>query len=190
MLSSNAFPAPEICGPTAEAAMKFLAYVDALIFDLRDNRGGDPRMVALIATYLFDHPVHLSDIYNRREDSTTQYWTLPYVSGKRLVSTPAFVLTSSRTFSGAEDFAYNLQAIKRATVIGETTGGGAHPTMFRLVDGHFGVGVPFARSINLTTKTNWEGTGVRPDVQVKSAEAIQAAHRMAVTRIRALSTAK
>jgi C-terminal processing protease CtpA/Prc len=69
------------------------------------------------------------------------------------------VLTLSRTFSGAEDFAYNLQVIKRATVIGETTEGGAHPTMFRLVDGHFGVGVPFARSINLTTKTNWEGTG-------------------------------
>ncbi len=90
----------------------FLAHADALIFDLRDNGGGDPRMVALIATYLFDHPVHLSDIYNRREDSTAQYWTLPYVPGKRLASTPTFVLTSGRTFSGAEDFAYNLQAIQ------------------------------------------------------------------------------
>jgi len=104
----NAFPPPEICGPTVAAAMNFVAHADALIFDLRDNGGGDPRMVALIATYLFDHPVHLSDIYNRREDSTTQYWTLPYVPGKRLSSTPACVLTSGRTFSGAEDFAYNL----------------------------------------------------------------------------------
>ncbi len=147
-------------------------------------------MVALIATYLFDGPVHLSDIYNRREDSTTQYWTLPYVRGKRLPSTPTFVLTSGRTFSGAEDFAYNLQAIKRVTVIGERTGGGAHPTMFQPLDGHFSVGVPFARSINLTTKTNWEGTGVTPDVQMKSTEALQAAHRLAVNTIRKQSTSK
>jgi len=186
----NAFPAPDICGPTVAAAMNFLAHADALIFDLRDNGGGDPRMVALIATYLFDHPVHLSDIYNRREDSTTQYWTLPYVPGKRMASTPAFVLTSGRTFSGAEDFTYNLQAIQRVTVIGETTGGGAHPTMFQAVDAHFSVGVPFARSINLTTKTNWEGTGVTPDVQVKSTEALQAAHQLAVNKIRAKSTSK
>jgi hypothetical protein len=186
----NAFPAPEICGPTVTAAMNFLAHADALIFDLRDNGGGDPRMVALIATYLFDHPVHLSDIYNRRADSTTQYWTRPHVPGKRQPSAPAFVLTSGRTFSGAEDFAYNLQAIKRVTVIGETTLGGAHPTMFQAVDEHFGVGVPFARSINLLTKTNWEGTGVTPDVQVKSTEALQAAQRLAVDKIRAKSTSK
>lgn len=189
-LKFNGFAAPEICGPTVAAAMNFLAHVDALIFDLRDNGGGDPRMVALIATYLFDHPVHLSDIYNRREDSTTQYWTLPYVPGKRLALTPAFVLTSGRTFSGAEDFAYNLQAIRRVTVIGETTGGGAHPTMFQAVDDHFSVAVPFARSINLTTKTNWEGTGVTPDVQVKSTEALQEAQRLAVDKIRASKTSK
>jgi hypothetical protein len=189
-LKFNGFAAPEICGPTVAAAMSFLAHVDALIFDLRDNGGGDPRMVALIATYLFDHPVHLSDIYNRREDSTTQYWTLPYVPGKRLALTPAFVLTSGRTFSGAEDFAYNLQAIRRVTVIGETTGGGAHPTMFQAVDDHFSVAVPFARSINLTTKTNWEGTGVTPDVQVKNTEALQEAQRLAVDKIRATSTSK
>jgi hypothetical protein len=186
----NAFPSPEICGPTVAAAMNFLAHADALIFDVRDNGGGDPRMVALIATYLFDHPVHLSDIYNRRENSTTQYWTLPYVPGKRLASTPAYVLTSGRTFSGAEDFAYNLQAIQRVTVIGETTGGGAHPTMFQAVDAKFSVAVPFARSINLTTKTNWEGTGVTPDVQVKSTEALQAAQRLAVNKIRTKSTSK
>lgn len=186
----NAFPAPGTCGPTVTAAMNFLANADALIFDLRDNGGGDPRMVALIATYLFDHPVHLSDIYNRREDSTTQYWTLPYVPGKRLASTPAFVLTSGRTFSGAEDFAYNLQAIKRVTVIGETTGGGAHPTMLQRVDTHFSVAVPFARSINLITKTNWEGTGVKPDVHVTSTEALQAAQRLAGDQIRAKSMSK
>jgi len=99
-------------------------------------------------------------------------------------------LTSGRTFSGAEDFTYNLQAIKRVTVIGETTGGGAHPTMVQPVDEHFSVAVPFARSINLTTKTNWEGTGVTPDVQVKSADALQEAQRLAAEKIRAHSTSK
>ncbi|MEO8129088.1 MAG: S41 family peptidase [Bryobacteraceae bacterium] len=186
----NAFPAPRICGPTIAAAMKFLVHADALLFDLRDNAGGDPSTVALLATYLFDHPVHLSDIYNRREDSTTQYWTLPYVPGKRLPSTPAFVLTSGRTASGAEDFAYNLQAIQRVTVVGETTAGGGYPAMSHPVGAHFSVAVPFARSINLITKTNWEGTGVTPDLQVQSTEALQEAHRLAVDKIRVKSTSK
>lgn len=180
----NGFASPEICAPTAIAAMNFLAHADALIFDLRDNGGGDPNMVAFLASYLFEDVTHLSDIYNRRENSTTQYWTLSYVPGKRLPTTPAFVLTSGRTFSAAEDFAYNLQAAKRVTVVGETTGGGAHPTMFQPVDDHFSVAVPFARSINLTTRTNWEGTGVTPDVRVKSAEALEVAHRLAVEKIR------
>jgi retinol-binding protein 3 len=181
----NMFANPEVCGPTVVAAMNFLAHVDAIIFDLRDNGGGDPRMVALVATYLFDRPEHLSDIYNRKEDSTTQFWTLSYVPGAKLASTPAFVLTSGRTFSGAEDFTYNLQAIKRVTVVGETTGGGAHPVAGHRIDDHFMVGVPFARSINLTTKTNWEGTGVTPDVKVKASEALEAAEKLAQDKIHA-----
>jgi C-terminal processing protease CtpA/Prc len=145
-------------------------------------------MVALIATYLFDHSVHVSDIYNRPEDSTIQYWTLPYVPGDRLASTPAFVLASGRTFFGVEDFTYNPQAIKRATVIGETTGTGAHPTMFQAVDGILVWACPLrARSISPRKQTG-SGTGVTPDVQLKSTEALQAAHRLAVNKIRAQST--
>lgn len=163
--------------------MNFLAHVDAIIFDLRTNGGGDPKMVAFIASYLFDQPTHLSDIYNRREDSTTQYWTSPYVPGPRLANTPAFILTSKNTFSGAEDFAYNLKIPKRATVIGETTGGGAHPVGGHRIDDHFSIGVPFARSINLTTKTNWEGTGVEPDVKVPVADALDTATKLALEKI-------
>jgi retinol-binding protein 3 len=107
--------------------MNFLAHVDATIFDLRENGGGDPRMVAMISSYLFDKPTHLNDLYNRKEDSTTQYWTLPYVPGATLADKPAFVLTSKGTFSGAEEFTHNLKNLKRATIVGETTGGGAHP---------------------------------------------------------------
>ena len=108
-LKFNAFLDPEICGPTAVAAMNFLGNVDAIIFDLRSNGGGDPKMIAFITTYLFDEPTHLNDLYDRKKDSTTQYWTLPYVPGKRLSGKPVFVLTSKRTFSGAEEFSYNLK---------------------------------------------------------------------------------
>ena len=182
-LKFNMFANPAICGSTATAAMTFLAHVDAIIFDLRDNRGGDPNMIALISSYLFDQPTHLNDIFNRKEGSTTQYWTLPFVPGVRLPDKPAFVLTSKTTFSGAEEFSYNLKNLKRATIIGETTGGGAHPVMGRPIDDHFVVGVPFARAINPISKTNWEGTGVEPDVSVKASEALDVATKLAATKI-------
>jgi retinol-binding protein 3 len=183
-LKFNAFLNPEVCGPTAVAAMNFLGNVDAIIFDLRDNGGGDPKMVAFISTYLFDKPTHLNDMYNRKENTTTQYWTLPYVPGKRLADKPAFVLTSKRTFSGAEEFTYNLKNLKRATIIGETTGGGAHPVRGHRIDDHFMIGVPLARPVNPISKTNWEGTGVEPHVKVPADEALDVAKKMAAEQIR------
>jgi C-terminal processing protease CtpA/Prc len=181
-LKFNAFPNPAVCGPTATAAMNFLANVDALIIDLRENGGGDPRMVAYISTYLFADATHLNDLYNRKEDTTTQYWTLPYVPGKRLAGKPVFVLTSKRTFSGAEEFTYNLKNLKRATIIGETTGGGAHPVAGHRIDDHFMIGVPFARAVNPISKTNWEGTGVEPDVKAPADEALDVAKQMAAKK--------
>jgi hypothetical protein len=183
-LKFNAFLDPAICAPTAIAAMNFLANVDAIIFDLRGNGGGDPKMIAFISTYLFREPTHLNDLYNRKENSTTQYWTLPYVPGKRLAGKPVFVLTSKRTFSGAEEFSYNLKNLKRATLIGETTGGGAHPVAGHRIDDHFMIGVPFARAVNPISKINWEGTGVEPDVKVPAGEALDVAKKMAAEAIK------
>ena len=94
--------------------MQFIANTDAVILDLRDNGGGEPEMVAYLSSYLFPEPIHLNDLWNRASSTTRQYWTLPYVPGTRLSDKPVFVLTSSRTFSAAEEFAYNLQALKRA----------------------------------------------------------------------------
>jgi hypothetical protein len=182
-LKFNFFASPEFCAPTAIAAMNFLSHVDAIIFDLRDNGGGDPKMVALISTYLFNKPTHLNDLYNRKDDETTQYWTLPYVPGNRLPDAPAFVLTSKMTFSGAEEFSYNLKNLKRAIIVGETTGGGAHPVSPHRIDDHFTVGVPFARAVNPVSKTNWEGTGVAPDVPASSSEALDVAEKLAATKI-------
>jgi Peptidase family S41/N-terminal domain of Peptidase_S41 in eukaryotic IRBP len=182
-LKFNGFAEPDVCGPTATAAMNFLGNVDAIIFDLRNNGGGDPAMVALISTYLFDEPTHLNDLYNRKEDSTSQYWTLPYVPGKRLTGKPVYVLTSKRTFSGAEEFTYNLKNLKRATIIGETTGGGAHPVDGHRIDEHFMIGVPFAKAVNPISKTNWEGTGVEPDVKVPADQALDVAKKLASEQI-------
>jgi len=179
----NAFPNPQICGPTVTAAMGFLANCDAIIFDLRQNGGGDPRMVQFISSYLFDEPTHLNDMYNRKEDTTTQYWTLPYVPGRRFAGKPVFVLTSTRTFSGAEEFTYNLKNLKRATIIGETTGGGAHPVSGHRLDDHFMIGVPGGRPINPISKKDWEGTGVEPDVKVSADQALDAARKLAAEQI-------
>jgi hypothetical protein len=182
-LKFNMFANQDICGPTASAAMTFLGSVDALIIDLRENGGGDPKMVAYISSYLFDERTHLNDLYNRKEDKTEEFWTNNEVAGKRLgAAKPVFVLTAKRTFSGAEEFTYNLKNLKRATIIGETTGGGAHPVSGHRIEDHFTIGVPFARAINPISKTNWEGTGVEPDVKVAAGEALDLAKKMAAKR--------
>jgi len=178
-LKFNAFPDPTFCGAT----VNFLAHVDAIIFDLRENGGGDPRMVEMVSSYLFDKPTHLNDLYNRKDDFTTQYWTLPYVPGATLADKPAFVLTSKSTFSGAEEFTYNLKNLKRASIVGETTGGGAHPVSGHRIDDQFMIGVPFARAVNPISKKNWEGTGVEPDIRVKAADALEKAEELAVNKL-------
>jgi hypothetical protein len=186
----NGFMDASFCGPTVVAAMGFIAHTDAIIFDLRQNGGGQPAMVTLIASYLFDRPTHLIDIYNRKENSTTQNWTLSYLPGPRLTKQPVFVLTSKRTFSGAEEFAFDLKNQKRATIVGETTGGGAHPVGGHVVADYFMVGVPFAKSLDPVTKTNWEGTGVEPGVKVPAAAALATAEKLAMEKIQAKKNGK
>jgi C-terminal processing protease CtpA/Prc len=178
------FAPAEMAGESAAAAMNFLTNTDALIIDLRKNGGGDPSMVALLCSYLFSpEPVHLNDLYFRPDDSTHQWWTFPYVPGKRYEDKPVYLLTSQRTFSAEEEFTYNLKNLKRVTIVGETTGGGAHPGGGRPLDDHFGMFVPTGRAINPITKTNWEGTGVPPDVAVPADAALKTAHLAALRKI-------
>lgn len=184
------FQAAQFGAETVVAAMNFLANTDALIIDLRRNGGGDPAMVALISSYLFSgEPVHLNDLYFRPDNSTHQWWTLPYVPGKRYGDKKeVYVLTSKRTFSAAEEFTYNLKNLKRATIIGETTGGGAHPGGPRRINEHFAIWVPSGRAINPISKTNWEGTGVTPDVDVPADQALKVAHIAAMNKVLAKVT--
>jgi hypothetical protein len=176
-------------GEPAVAAMNFVANTDALIFDLRRNGGGSPAMIGLISAYLFDEVVHLNDFYVRETDQRRQFWTSPHVQGRRYGSgKPVYVLTSNRTFSAAEEFTYNLKSLKRATIVGETTGGGAHPGGVRPITDHFGIWVPNGRAINPITNSNWEGTGIEPHIKVEAAKALPAAHLDALQKIRETAT--
>lgn len=174
-LKLNLFADPKNAGDTAAGAMRFLANADAIIVDLRDNGGGRAEMVALLANYFFEHPVHLADIYWRDGDRTEAIVTPAEIDGKRMPDVPLFILTSGRTFSAAEAFAYLLQAMKRATVIGEVTGGGANPSEFLTLVHGFTASIPNGRTLSPITKTNWEGVGVQPDVVAPADRALEAA---------------
>ena len=180
-LKLNSFPDPSVCEPTARATMARLNHVDAIIFDLRDNRGGEPDMVALMASYLFDYPEYW---YNPRENTTQRSWTQSPVPGSRLADKPIYVLTSGRTLSGAEQFCYDLKMLKRATLVGETTGGAAHSGVWHRIDDHFGMGIPEARPINPYATPDWAETGVEPDVKAKAEDALQTAVRLAAKKLR------
>jgi len=173
----------ELGADTVAAAMNFVNGTDALIIDMRNNGGGNPAMVALVCSYLFGpEPVHLNDLYWREGNRTDEFWTRKEVPGKRYLNKDVYVLTSKRTFSGAEEFTYNLKNLKRATIIGETTGGGAHPGGGFRISEHFGMFIPTGRAISPITKTNWEGTGVTPDVNVPADQALLVARIMALKK--------
>jgi len=175
---------PDDAGPAIAAAMELVSGTYALIMDLRRNHGGSPEGVVFWCSYLFPGGgIHLSDIFHGDTGETRQFWSLAYVPGSRYLDRPVYVLTSHETFSGGEDLCYTLQAHGRAQVIGETTGGGAHPTMMVPISLTMAIGVPFARSISPITGTNWQGTGVVPDIAVPAGQAYDVAYRTALEHV-------
>ncbi len=183
-LDVRGVPGPEGAGPVIAAAIELIAGTYALIIDLRRNGGGSPHAVVLWCSYFFpDGGTHLNDIFHADTGETRQFWSLAYLPGSRYLDRPVYLLTSSETFSGGEDFAYTLQAQGRAEVIGETTGGGAHPTRMIPISAAMAISVPFARSVNPVTGTNWQGTGVIPDTAVPAAGAYDMAYRKALQHV-------
>jgi hypothetical protein len=183
-LDTTMLHAPEIAGPAISAAMTLLSATDALLLDVRNNRGGHPHTSALLQSYLVDEPTHYLDIYEREGDKTTQMWTLPYVPGAKFGGTkPIWVLTGPRTFSGGEDLAFSLQQQGRAKTVGEPSRGGAHPREQYKVDTYLDVTVSIARSLHPETGENWEGVGVRPDIPVDAEKAFDTAYALALAHV-------
>jgi C-terminal processing protease CtpA/Prc len=173
---------PEANAKISEA-MNRLSDTDALIIDLRRCRGGARNTITLLMSYLFDKSVHLSDAYDRISDSTDESWSHASVPGRRYAHKDVYILTSNFTFSAAEDVSYTLKNLRRATIVGETTGGGAHPVTGRRLNDHFFVMVPYARYVSPITGTNWEGVGVEPDIKTPAAHALKVAHLAALKKI-------
>jgi hypothetical protein len=177
LLTWMKFHDPSIAGDALAAAMTLLATADALIIDLRNSDGGSPMMVALLMTYLVPEgdPVLLSSVENRFKGITQQYWTLPYVPGPRFTAKPVYILTSRRTWSAGEGFAEHARRLVNATIVGETTRGGARMSRWMTVHPHFAISVSVARHVGI----DWEGVGITPDVAVPEADALATAQRLA-----------
>ena len=167
----------------AHSAMQFVSETDALIFDLRNNGGGSADMVRFISSYLLKGRVHLNSIYWKESDSITEFWTYSDIESSAKSEVPVYVLTSKDTFSAAEEFAYNLKALKRATIIGETTKGGANPWKFFDLTDNYRVAIPIAKAVNPITKTNWEGIGVQPDIVASKDAALNVAYKLALKNL-------
>ncbi|MFD0078156.1 S41 family peptidase [Streptomyces sp. NPDC127166] len=166
------------------AALTLASRAQALIVDLRGNRGGDPDTVAFVCSYLLNKRTHLNTMHWRSGERVEQSWSLPHVPGARFGGTkPLYVLSSTSTFSAAEELAYNLQQLGRATVVGEPTLGGAHPCKGWTVHPHLEATIPVGRAVNPVSGTNWEGTGVRPDIPCAAADALDRAHSLALIRL-------
>lgn len=176
----NAFPDTAACRGPAESAMAALNHARAVIFDLRDNRGGYPNMVVFLASYLFDHPEYM---FNPRDAITKESWTHSPVAGSLLADKPVYILTSSRTYSGAEQFSFDLKMLKRATLVGEATGGAAHANVLHNLDDHFAVGIPEHRPVNPFSDKDWAVTGIEPNVKVKAVDALATAEKLAAAQL-------
>ena len=169
------FDGSEEAKPTAAAAMNFLANADAIIFDMRQNGGGSPEMIRYVSSWFFGESTHLNSLYWRAGERTQEFWTYDDIPGVKRPDVPLFVLTSGRTFSGAEEFSYNMLTQERATLIGEVTGGGANPGGTTTINERFEVFIPVGAAVNPITGTNWEGVGVTPHLEVPAAEAFDIA---------------
>ena len=183
-LEMKRFLRADLAGDALAAAMQKLKSTDALIVDLRACRGGDPSMVVLAASWFFDGRArHWNDMLRRFDGSTTQMWTAAWLPGERYVERPIYVLTARRTFSAPESLAYELKQTRRATIVGEATGGGAHPGAWFPIDDRFAIFIPLSRYVSATSGGDWEGVGVEPDIACEGSEALERAHREALTKL-------
>ena len=173
------------------AAFAFLHNTDALIIDLRSNPGGSG-YAEVYLSYLSEGPPYVTGHAHWRKDNRDQeFKTTDMGKASYGAKKPVFVLISKQTFSAAEGLAYEIQAFKRGTLVGEKTGGGANPSagggMVQLGHG-FTANIPTGYVVNAVTGTNWEGVGVKPDVEVPADQALAKAWSLAASRLLTVQT--
>ncbi|GHJ49414.1 interphotoreceptor retinoid-binding protein [Catellatospora sp. TT07R-123] len=180
---------PAVGGRAVAAAMELVSHTCALLLDLRHNRGGSPDGAVFWSSYFFpDSGTHLNSVESAETGATRQYWSLAYLPGERYLDRPVYVLTGPDTFSAGEEICYNLKAQGRAVLVGEPTAGGAHPARSLPLSPTLELTVPYARSVNPVTGTNWEAVGVEPDVPVPAGQAYATAYRAALEHVLATAT--
>lgn len=182
-LKLSRFETPQNAGDTAAAAMNFLSNSDALIIDIRENRGGNAPMVELLTSYFFRERKHLNSFVFRSLDEVHQTYTMPHVQGKQMPNIELYILINKKTVSAAEAFCYNLKHLKRATLVGTPTAGAAHIGGFRTID-KFKIYIPEGYSTQPNTGTNWEGTGVIPHIETDEKDALATAHQLALHNLK------
>jgi hypothetical protein len=186
-LDLDFFSNPDYAGETAVAAMNFLANSDAVIIDLRDTPGGKPTMVQLLSSYFVrgtdQGRTHLNTLEQVYDGKIEQYWTIPYVPGKRMYDMDLYILTDRYTGSAAEEFTHNMKALDRAVIIGETTRGSGHNVDFEVIQDDFVMHLPVRRPVNPITGTGWERTGIEPHISVPGKQALDKAYLMALEKI-------
>lgn len=186
-LQFDYFEDPAIASEKAASVMQFLNNTDALIIDLRKNNGGAMEMGQFLSSYFYsgkELPLYKYYYYEKnRKKIDREMWLLPSVPGKRLEDIDIYILTSSVTFSAAEWMSYSLQNLKRVTIVGEKTAGGAHPIDRKVLPNGFTVNIPFGEVKDPITNTDFEGKGVMPDVLCKSEEAVNTAHLLALQKL-------
>ena len=185
-LKLTAFGPVKEVGPLLASAMNLLNNTDNLIIDLRGNFGGNEQTVQLLASYLLNQRTHLLDMIKRKDNRTDQHWSSDYVEGQRFgEEKDVYVLIDKNSFSAAEDFSYTMKNLKRATLIGEISAGAANSGDIVRVNDHFNLFLPTARGISPITQTNWEGTGVIPDIKVSGEDALKKAQVVILTKLMA-----
>ena len=173
------FPPLPAFKPAVDKALSGLEGSRALIIDDRRNMGGSPDAVGYFVSYLIppNQSIEINDIVSRvpKTNDFEHKKSRSEPTPVNFANIPVYVLTSKNTFSGGEEFAYDVQTHKLGQIVGEVTGGGANPT--GPVDlGHgFVASIPWGRAENPITKTNWEGRGVQPDIVVPAPDALKAA---------------
>lgn len=185
-LKLTAFGPVKEVGPLLASAMNLLNNTDSLIIDLRGNFGGNEQTVPLLASYLLNQRTHLLDMVKREGNRTDQHWSSDYVEGQRFgEEKELYILIDKNSFSAAEDFSYTMKNLNRATLIGEISGGAANSGDTVRLNEHFKLFLPTARGISPITQTNWEGTGVIPDIEVLGEDALKKAQIVILTKLMA-----